>query len=42
MSPEDETSVCTCFNFLETIGSFLLSFVSHRCVAQQFFESHCI
>ena len=22
MSPEDETSVCACFNFLETLGSF--------------------
>ena len=33
-SPEDETSVCACFNFLETLGSFFLSLVSHRCVAQ--------
>ena len=23
-----------CFNVLETLGSFFLSFVSHRCVAQ--------
>ena len=34
MSPGDETSVCACFNFLETLGSVFLSFVSHRCVAQ--------
>ena len=33
-SPEDETSVCACFNVLETLGSFFLSFVSHRCIAQ--------
>ena len=42
MSPEDETSVCASFNFLETLGSVFLSFVSHRCVPQQFFEFHCI
>ena len=42
MSPGDETSVCACFNFLETLGSVFLSFVSHRCVPQQFFEFHGI
>lgn len=37
MSPEDETSVCACFNFLETLGSCFSSFVPHRCVTLQFF-----
>ena len=38
MSPKDETSVCACFNVLETLGSCFSCFVvPNRCVTQQFF-----
>lgn len=37
MSPEDETSVCACFNFLETLGYCFSSFVPHRVLLCSFF-----